>query len=100
MRPKINLMEREWKNLEFWGHLNKAPVVALQHMWCGPLSSPPGGDHKAWSDQGGRLAKPVPVDQASRAVPVPVLASAFSEPGQDITPCGGAKKGRVADPFE
>jgi len=24
MRPKINVMEREWKNLEFWGNLNKA----------------------------------------------------------------------------
>jgi hypothetical protein len=26
MRPKIDMMERAWKNSNFWVHLNKAPI--------------------------------------------------------------------------
>jgi len=29
MRPKIDVMEREWKNLEFGGNLNKASIRIL-----------------------------------------------------------------------
>ena len=32
MRPKIDVMEREWKNLELWGNLNKA-LRRIAHMY-------------------------------------------------------------------
>jgi len=29
MRPKINVMKKEWKNLEFGGDLNKASILLV-----------------------------------------------------------------------